>query len=72
MTQRTITFTEAVFALDEERTVNLGSLTITPNDLIVLIGGNGSGKTSIAKALNGEVPLTPVYPYLRAIFSTVE
>ena len=57
MTQRTITFTEAVFALDEERTVNLGSLTITPNDLIVLIGGNGSGKTSIAKALNGEVPL---------------
>ena len=40
MTQRTITFTDAVFALDEERTVNLGSLTITPNDLIVLIGGN--------------------------------
>src|SRR5574344_831623 len=57
MTQRTISFTDAVFALDEERTVTLGSLTISPSDLIVLIGGNGSGKTSIAKALNGEVPL---------------
>ena len=57
MTQRTITFTEAVYALDEERTVNLGSLTIQPNDLIVLIGGNGSGKTSVAKALNDELEL---------------
>lgn len=57
MTERTITFTDAVFALDEHRTVNLGSLTITPNDLIVLIGGNGSGKTSVAKALNAELKL---------------
>lgn len=57
MTQRTISFTDAVFALDEERTVTLGSLTISPSDLIVLIGGNGSGKTSVAKALNAEIPL---------------
>lgn len=57
MTQRIISFTDAVFALDEERTVTLGSLTISPSDLIVLIGGNGSGKTSVAKALNAEIPL---------------
>lgn len=57
MTQRTIAFTDAVFAPDEERRIELGSLTIKPNDLIVLIGGNGSGKTSIAKALNAEIPL---------------
>ena len=57
MTQRTISFTDVVFALDEERTVTLGSLTISPSDLIVLIGGNGSGKTSVAKALNAEIPL---------------
>ena len=57
MTQRTITFTEAVYALDEERTVNVGSLTIQPNYLIVLICSNGSGKTSVAKALNDELEL---------------
>ena len=57
MTQRTISFTEAEFSLDEERTVSLGNITITPDDLIVLIGGNGSGKTSVAKALNGELEL---------------
>jgi hypothetical protein len=28
--------------------------------------------SKILEILNGEVPLTPVYPYLRAIFSTVE
>lgn len=57
MTQRTISFTEAVFSLDEDRTVEIGNLTITPEDLIVLIGGNGSGKTSVAKALNAELEL---------------
>lgn len=57
MTQRTLSFTDAVYALDENITVNLGNLTIKPNDLIVLIGGNGSGKTTIAKALNDELEL---------------
>lgn len=57
MTQRTISFTEAVYKIDEEKKVNLGTLTIAPNDLIVLIGGNGSGKTSIARALNEELEL---------------
>ncbi|NLK85210.1 MAG: molybdate ABC transporter ATP-binding protein ModF [Aeromonadales bacterium] len=57
MTQRTISFTEAVYKIDEEKKVNLGTLTISPNDLIVLIGGNGSGKTSIARALNEELEL---------------
>ncbi|MGN0902596.1 MAG: ATP-binding cassette domain-containing protein, partial [Succinivibrio sp.] len=57
MTQRTITFTDAVFSFDDGREVVLGNMTIRPDDLIVLIGGNGSGKTSIAKALNGEIAL---------------
>ena len=57
MTQRTISFTNAVFKLSDTKEIRLGSLTITPEDLIVFIGGNGSGKTSVARALNGELEL---------------
>ena len=57
MTQRTISFTDAVFALNETKDVSIGNIKISPNDLIVLIGGNGSGKTSVAKAFNAELPL---------------
>ena len=58
MTQRTISFTDAIFKIDENRSVEIGNITIAPSDLIVLIGGNGSGKTSIAKALNGDFELS--------------
>ena len=58
MTQRTISFTDAIFKIDENRSVEIGNITIAPSDLIVLIGGNGSGKTSNAKALNGDFELS--------------
>ncbi len=57
MTQRTISFTDAVFNLTDTKDVTIGNIKIEPNDLIVLIGENGSGKTSIAKAFNAELPL---------------
>lgn len=62
MTSRTISWENAVFRLSrdpsqDEARVNLGSLAIAPSDLIVLIGGNGSGKTSVARALAGELEL---------------
>lgn len=60
MTSRTISWENASFRLNkdaaaEQIAVKLGSLTIAPEDLIVLIGGNGSGKTSVARALAGEL-----------------
>ncbi len=62
MTTRTITWENALFRISKklhgkEPTANLGSVTVAPDDLIVLIGGNGSGKTSIARAFAGELEL---------------
>ncbi len=62
MTSRTIAWEDAVFKIvkksnGEELDARLGSITIAPHDLIVLIGGNGSGKTSIARAFEGELEL---------------
>lgn len=63
MTSRTIAWEDAVFRINENKyareqlNATLGSVSIAPHDLIVLIGGNGSGKTSIARAFAGDLPL---------------
>ena len=55
MTARTISWKDAVFSIakpsyGKELFAEIGSVTVAPHDLIVLIGGNGSGKTSVARA----------------------
>ena len=57
MTSRTLTFTDASFYLTDKLSVTIGNLVIKPDSLIVLIGDNGSGKTSVAKALSGRLTL---------------
>ncbi|MCR5084804.1 MAG: molybdate ABC transporter ATP-binding protein ModF [Succinivibrionaceae bacterium] len=55
----TITFEDATFSLGREggRTVSIGTLSIGAGGLLALIGGTGQGKTSVARALAGELPL---------------
>lgn len=50
-------FTGAAFRLSDKLQVKIPDLTLNPHDLIVLIGQNGSGKTAVARALAGELPL---------------
>ncbi|MDD6317255.1 MAG: molybdate ABC transporter ATP-binding protein ModF [Succinatimonas hippei] len=62
MTSRTIAWENAEFKVNEDPSgkqliARIGDLTIKPEDLIVLIGGNGSGKTSIARALSGDLKI---------------
>lgn len=57
MTQTIFSWNHAVYKLKNTLEVNLGTLQIKPEDLIVLTGGNGSGKTSVARALGGELEL---------------
>ncbi len=57
MTSRTLTFTDATFSLTDKLNVTIGNLVIKPDSLIVLIGDNGSGKTSVARALSSRLPL---------------
>ncbi len=47
----------AVFKLSEYLQVKIPDLEINPRELLVLIGQNGCGKTSVAKALAGELKL---------------
>ncbi|MBO6258426.1 MAG: molybdate ABC transporter ATP-binding protein ModF [Succinivibrio sp.] len=55
MAETELTWQEAQFKLTDTLTVEIGDLTLKQDDLIVLIGGNGSGKTSIARAFNKEL-----------------
>ncbi len=57
MQKRSLVFNDAVFAVNDYFTPKIKNLTINPNDIIVLLGGNGSGKTSISKALNQDLKL---------------
>ena len=62
MTARTISWKDAVFSITKpsygkELLAEIGSVTVAPHDLIVLIGGNGSGKTSVARAFAGDLKL---------------
>ncbi len=50
-------FAGAAFRLSDKLQVKIPDLTLNPHDLIVLIGQNGSGKTAVARALAGELPL---------------
>ena len=53
-----LTFSNAKFRLSDELTVSIDNLQLNDHDLIVLLGHNGSGKTALARALAGELPLT--------------
>ena len=57
MTSRTFQWHDAIYTLKDDLKFNLGNLTIKPDDLIVFIGGNGSGKTSLARALGCDLKL---------------
>ena len=52
-----LTFSNTKFRLCEELTVAIDALQLHDHDLIVLLGHNGSGKTALARALAGELPL---------------
>ena len=53
-----LSWQNAVFKLSEKLSVSIPSLNLNPRDLIVLIGSNGCGKSSVARALAGELPLS--------------
>lgn len=52
-----IIFEQAEFALGEKTVVRVGDLSLASDSLVVLIGGNGSGKSALARALSGKLPL---------------
>lgn len=55
MTDKELIWKDAEFRLSDDITVRIGDISIKQDDLILLIGGNGSGKTSIARAFNQEL-----------------
>lgn len=58
MTAQNLQWQDAVFKLSDKMSVKIPSLELKNKDLIVLIGNNGCGKSSVARALAGELPLS--------------
>ncbi len=48
--------TQGIFRLSDTRTLNLNDLTINAGESWAFVGANGSGKSSLARALSGELP----------------
>ncbi|ADP11997.1 putative molybdenum transport ATP-binding protein ModF [Erwinia sp. Ejp617] len=49
--------TQGIFRLSDTRTLNLNQLTIQAGESWAFVGANGSGKSSLARALSGELLL---------------
>lgn len=47
--------TQGIFRLNDTRTLNLNDLTVTAGESWAFVGANGSGKSSLARALSGEL-----------------
>lgn len=52
-----ISFSQAEFKVSDQLKVSINELTLKAHDLIVLLGQNGSGKSVLARALAGKLPL---------------
>lgn len=52
-----LTFAQAKFKLSKTLEVSIPKLDLHSHSLVVLIGQNGSGKSAVARALAGELPL---------------
>ncbi|VTM62290.1 putative molybdenum transport ATP-binding protein (photorepair protein PhrA) [Escherichia coli] len=71
---------QGTFRLSDTKTLQLPQLTLNAGDSWAFVGSNGSGKSALARALAGELPLLkgerqkPVFPHhsslLRAIAKT--
>nr|WP_314427316.1 molybdate ABC transporter ATP-binding protein ModF [uncultured Erwinia sp.] len=48
--------TQGIFRLSDTRTLNLNDLTVRAGESWAFVGANGSGKSSLARALSGELP----------------
>ncbi|MBW9794596.1 ATP-binding cassette domain-containing protein, partial [Escherichia coli] len=48
---------EGTFRLGDTKTLQLPRLTLTAGDSWAFVGSNGSGKSALARALSGELPL---------------
>ena len=46
-------------AYGKHRALSAIALTVTPGEIVVMLGGNGAGKTSLLKTLGGLVPALP-------------
>jgi molybdate transport system ATP-binding protein len=51
----TLQITQGIFRLSDTRTLNLHDLTLTAGESWAFVGANGSGKSSLARALSGEL-----------------
>lgn len=47
---------QGIFRLNDTRVLNLNDLTLTAGESWAFVGANGSGKSSLARALSGELP----------------
>lgn len=48
---------QGTFRLSDTKTLHLDSLTLNAGDSWAFVGANGSGKSALARALAGELPL---------------